>query len=478
MTDPTASEPRRRTRWLRRLVMVLAVTSLCLVTLAGTAWFSVRDALAPEPGEWVLDVGRGPVHLRASVPKLVWLATHPLVGQLLAGTRVPTRYGTVELGWVPAGAEGPEPVLTLHCEPCTLPLPAGVGQRQLRVPALQVALSRDADHSTRDLRGTLLLGAAAPQGEPAVIHASWQARRHGAGWAVQLHWPEAPARHWMTLLAPDLPELAVAQIDGSVAARVQVQVPEGGLSVEPEVHGLAVRGLGTEQWAYMRTSCGPHTALPARHWLTRSVLAVEDQRFDEHPGYDTQELLASLNRNQQAGAIRRGGSTLTQQLARLMVTGQERSLQRKLRELLYALDAEGTLGKARILQLYLANAPWGQDAQGRLVCGAGAAAKHYFGVPAARLTPHQAVTLAAMLHNPRMEAERLAVQGSADPERVQWIASQVRGVPLRQRRALASALQQPRPVPGRMAAPALAVAPAPDALPGVPQAAHLLAARD
>ncbi|MFV0679510.1 biosynthetic peptidoglycan transglycosylase [Ottowia sp.] len=443
--------------WLRRLAIALIVGLLCLTTLAGSLWFSARHALAPQADEWAIRLGSGPFKLHASVPKLVWVATHPTIGQALAGTRWPTRYGPIELGWVPAGAEGPAPVLTLHCQPCTLPLPAGVGQRQLTVPALQVALSRDAAQPTRDVRGTLLLGAAVPQGEGAVIHAFWHARRQGAGWDVQLRWPEAPARHWLALLAPDMPELATAHISGSVAAQMQVQLPEGDIDIQPQINGLTVTGLGTERWAHARTSCGPHRPLPARHWLTRAVLAAEDQRFAEHPGYDLEELRASLSRNQQAGAIRRGASTLTQQLAKLMVAGPERSLQRKLRELLYALDMERNLGKPRILQLYLSMAPWGQDAQGRLVCGAQAAAQHYFGVPAARLTPHQAVTLAAMLHSPGREARQLAAHGNVDIDRVRWIAHQVRGVPARQRRALAAALAQSHPVPGLVvqAAPAM-----------------------
>ena len=73
--------------------------------------------------------------------------------------------------------------------------------------------------------------------------------------------------------------------------------------------------------------------------------------------------------------VERGGSTLTQQLAKLLVTGSERSAERKLRELLYAVEMEQTLGKARILQLYLDNAPWGA---GHLLCGAEAAARRYF----------------------------------------------------------------------------------------------------
>ena len=96
------------------------------------------------------------------------------------------------------------------------------------------------------------------------------------------------------------------------------------------------------------------------------------------------------------------------------------------------MEAEQTLGKARILQLYLNLAPWGRTADGQLICGADAAARHYYGVPARKLDARQSITLAAMLRNPEREAS---------PERLLWVAEQVRGVPVRQRRALAQELR-------------------------------------
>ena len=420
-------------RLLRRFVRGLLIVGVALLLALGALWATLRIALMPAAGDWATEIGRGPLTLRASVPQLVWLATTPSIGPLLHGLRVPSAIGPLTVGWIAAGQEGPEPVLTLHCEPCTLSLPAAVGQHRLAVPAVQLALSR---HEVQHLRGTLLLGAHDPQGDDAVITARWQARRQGAGWNVRLQGPDAPARHWLALLAPGLPELAVARIDGRIGADAELRLPARTLQVTPRVQGLAVSGLGTE-----RSSCGPHRVHDARGWLARAVLAAEDQRFFEHPGYDLAELLAALDANQQHAAIRRGGSTITQQVAKLMVAGDERTLARKLRELLYAVEIEQTLGKARILQLYLNLAPWGEDAEGRLVCGADAAARHYFNVPARRLTPRQAVTLAAMLRNPQREAARWAQEGSVDRDRLAWIAQQVRGVPVRQRRALVAQLQ-------------------------------------
>jgi monofunctional glycosyltransferase len=149
------------------------------------------------------------------------------------------------------------------------------------------------------------------------------------------------------------------------------------------------------------------------------------------------ELTESFAKNQRSAQIERGASTLSQQLAKLLVTGAERSPVRKLRELLYAVEMEDTLGKARILRLYLDNAPWGPG-----ICGAEAAAKHYFGTTARKLEARQAVWLAAMLHNPGMEAARWARSGEINVERAQWVVKGLRTVPRSERAALAESLLQ------------------------------------
>ncbi|MFZ4626052.1 MAG: biosynthetic peptidoglycan transglycosylase [Rhodoferax sp.] len=170
--------------------------------------------------------------------------------------------------------------------------------------------------------------------------------------------------------------------------------------------------------------------------LARAVIAAEDQRFYEHPGFDLAEMSQALHSNQRrglapsetSGSPLRGASTLSQQVAKLLVTGGERSPLRKLRELLYAVELEQTLGKARILRLYLDNAPWGSK-----LCGAQAAAFHYFAKPADQLTAPEAVWLAAMLHNPALEANRWASSGHINMARAQWVAGNLRGLGKRQR---------------------------------------------
>ena len=232
-----------------------------------------------------------------------------------------------------------------------------------------------------------------------------------------------------------MPELSQARIGGQFSLQAQLSLPGGTLTVAPRIDGFEVSGLGTEALAGARTACARghrSSRLAPESWLARAVVAAEDQRFYEHPGYDLAELTAALTGNQQAQRTQRGASTLSQQLAKLLITGDERSAVRKLRETLYAVEMERTLGKARILRLYLDNAPWGQQ-----LCGAEPAAQFYFGVRAGELTPAQASWLAAMLHNPGVEAQRWADTGQINLARAQWVALALRGMSRAQKLALA-----------------------------------------
>ena len=130
--------------------------------------------------------------------------------------------------------------------------------------------------------------------------------------------------------------------------------------------------------------------------LRRSVLVTEDDAFFSHDGLDWNEIKASARRNVEAGHVVRGGSTITQQLARNLFLGNERSLTRKLKEVLLALRLERALEKRRIFELYLNEIEWGDG-----IFGAEAAAQRWFGVSAADLDPRQSALLAAIIINPR-----------------------------------------------------------------------------
>jgi monofunctional biosynthetic peptidoglycan transglycosylase len=130
--------------------------------------------------------------------------------------------------------------------------------------------------------------------------------------------------------------------------------------------------------------------------LRRAVLIAEDDAFYEHGGLDWNELRAAARRNLEKRRVVRGGSTITQQLAKNLFLGGQRTPVRKLTELFVALRMERTLTKRRIFELYLNLIEWGDG-----VYGCEAAARRYWGVSCANLTPRQAVLLAAVIVNPR-----------------------------------------------------------------------------
>lgn len=390
-----------------------------LATLA--AALALYLLLAPLDGEWRITARLGPLRVQAGVPSLLRLTTSPWVAPLLNGTRWPTRVGTVHVQW-----QAEARTLALHCAPCSLHL-SGLGSTPLQLARADLTVQRE----QATLRGHFSLGA---------VHGPWQGELSAQQLQLRLDVPDTAVADAYALLASHMPELAQAQISGRLALAARVTLPGGAWQLKPRVTGFTVTGLGTEALVAARSSCGPPgpaKALAPDSTLARAVVAAEDQRFWTHSGYDLAELAAAFNANQLQSRIVRGGSTLSQQLAKLLITGPERSPLRKLRELLWAADMEQSLGKARILRLYLENAPWGAG-----ICGANAAARHYFGVSVQRLTPAQAVWLAAMLHNPGLEARQWAQRGDIDLARAQWVAQGLRGVSRRERQRLLAALLQ------------------------------------
>jgi monofunctional glycosyltransferase len=160
--------------------------------------------------------------------------------------------------------------------------------------------------------------------------------------------------------------------------------------------------------------------------LRRAVLTAEDDAFYQHGGLDWSELRAAARRDLEERRVVRGGSTITQQLAKNLFLGDQRTVTRKLTEVFLALRMERALSKRRIFELYLNLIEWGDG-----VFGAEAAARRYFGVSAADLSPRQALLLAAVIINPRrypvldpprrierrvrMIASRMRRRGALDP---------------------------------------------------------------
>lgn len=127
-----------------------------------------------------------------------------------------------------------------------------------------------------------------------------------------------------------------------------------------------------------------------------AVLAIEDQGFFRHSGVDLMAIPASLL-PAMTGKRVRGGSTLTQQLTKLVFLGSERSISRKLREILLALRIEGTYTKREILEFYLNEVYLGAGAY-----GFAAAAERYFSCPLDSLSLPQQALLAGMLQRPEL----------------------------------------------------------------------------
>ncbi len=187
--------------------------------------------------------------------------------------------------------------------------------------------------------------------------------------------------------------------------------------------------------------------------LRRAVLVAEDDAFFTHGGLDWNEIQASARRNLEAGRIVRGGSTITQQLARNLFLGDARTLTRKLKEVFLALRLERALSKRRIFELYLNLIEWGDG-----IYGIEAAARRYFGVPASDLSPREAVLLAAVIINPRRFSP--VAPPARIEHRVRIIAGRLRRRGFLDDQAYASAIGEPLASPARAAFPGGMAAPA------------------
>jgi monofunctional biosynthetic peptidoglycan transglycosylase len=130
--------------------------------------------------------------------------------------------------------------------------------------------------------------------------------------------------------------------------------------------------------------------------LKRAVLVTEDATFWQHEGVDVQQLRESIELNLDRGSFARGGSTITQQLAKNLYLSPSKNPVRKLRELLITRRLEAELTKRRILEIYLNVIEWGDG-----IYGAEAAARAYFRKPASALGPEESALMAGAIRSPR-----------------------------------------------------------------------------
>jgi monofunctional glycosyltransferase len=130
--------------------------------------------------------------------------------------------------------------------------------------------------------------------------------------------------------------------------------------------------------------------------LRRAVIVAEDSAFFDHDGIDLEQIKASLEKNWEEGGTLRGGSTITQQLAKNLYLSPTRNPMRKVTEILIARRLEAALTKRRIFELYLNLIEWGDG-----IFGCEVASQTYFGKSASDLTMEEAALMAGAIINPR-----------------------------------------------------------------------------
>jgi hypothetical protein len=399
-------------RWLLALLVLVMLAGGLVAALAAVAW----QSLAAKEGQWSQRVrftlaGRT-VERDVGVAVLLRAATHPLAARLVDGRTLPTAQGRWQLRALADGR------LAAHCAPCRFTLPA-LGPAPLAVERAELVIASDgADR----YHGTLTLGA-----QRTITFTGRGAFDRRGDLALEIALPATPLADVVHVLGTDLPEREAVRVQGTLSLKLAAKTQRGPWRIEPQVEGFEVAGLETERFADLQrpASCrvDAHAGVPQIDgWLLRAVIAAEDARFFEHPGYDLRAMADALARNQRPGAALAGASTLTQQLAKLVVTGDERSASRKLRELLYAVEMERTLGKARILQLYLALAPWGDG-----VCGAERAVRVHLGQrDASAVGPVASAWLASLLTAPDAHLAAEHAAGEIDTARVARVLDAMR----------------------------------------------------
>jgi monofunctional biosynthetic peptidoglycan transglycosylase len=180
-------------------------------------------------------------------------------------------------------------------------------------------------------------------------------------------------------------------------------------ATQPDVRPLARQNPETTAFIQLRARQAAASGKPVklqRRWapfsrispnLQRAVLVTEDAAFYSHHGVDVDEFRKSMEVNLDRLSFARGGSTITQQLAKNLYLSPTKDPLRKYRELLIARSLEAALTKQRILELYLNVIEWGDR-----IYGADAAARAYFGVSAGGLSVEQSALLAGAIANPRV----------------------------------------------------------------------------
>lgn len=200
-----------------------------------------------------------------------------------------------------------------------------------------------------------------------------------AGILVLLIGVSLAAGAYLLHLSKTLPDLRV-DADSIKTARTSIVYAADG-SVLAEWHGEQDRTVV------------PYGDMP-KH-LRNAVVAIEDRRFYQHSGIDLEGVARALRANASAGEVEQGGSTITQQLVKILFTDGKRTFTRKIREALLAVQLSEKADKAKVLEIYLNTVYFGDGAY-----GAESAARHYFGKAVSSLSLAEAATLAGVIRSP------------------------------------------------------------------------------
>jgi 1A family penicillin-binding protein len=309
-----------------------------------------------------------------------------------------------------AGHEGPE-----HDHPL---MPAGWGQNWIE--AASAVLRTFHRHSRRVLDHARVAGREAallllPKVR-ALAYRSWAALRssvHPAriGDQVQISWRRARGRARSVRLAHPVAAIVASVFLlplGYLAWCLATLPTDGGLVIEPTPSALVVASDGGQVFATRGVFKGDKLSpqdVPLN--LSRAIIAIEDRNFYQHRGFYLPSMMRAAFRNFLAGSAREGGSTITQQLARMTYLSPERTIKRKVQEAMLTLWLERRLSKAEILTHYLNTAYFGAG-----VYGADAAAKRYFGKTAKELLLSESAMLAGLVRAPSTLAPHRNLDGA------------------------------------------------------------------
>ncbi|WP_317629343.1 transglycosylase domain-containing protein [Sphingomonas nostoxanthinifaciens] len=177
--------------------------------------------------------------------------------------------------------------------------------------------------------------------------------------------------------------------------------------VPPSVSLLAANGSLISRKGAITDAAVDVRAMPAH--VGNAFVAIEDRRFYQHHGLDPRGLARAAWHDARDRQAREGGSTITQQLAKLVYLNSDRTALRKVREALIALWLEAWLSKDQILSRYLSDAYFGDN-----VYGLRAAARHYFSKPPERLTIGEAALLAGLMKAPSRLAPSANLAGAQE----------------------------------------------------------------